>query len=194
MTADDSLQFKANLAKAFIDTQSFQYDETTGFQLASGVMSPYYVDCRRLMAHPGPRHLVAQLAVAHLYHLEFECLGGLELGAISLATAISAEAFASSLKKEWRTFVVRKQPKGHGLGKLIEGAVETGDRAVIVDDVLTSGHSIIRAAQAARESGLEARHVLVLVDRQEQEGRARVEALGLSLISVVTIRDLTSSS
>ncbi|TAJ22622.1 MAG: orotate phosphoribosyltransferase [Nitrospirae bacterium] len=181
---------KDDLATAFVTTQSFKWDQAGGFKLASGATSPFYVDCRVLMAHPGPRHLVAQLAFEQLKGLEFDCIGGLEIGAIAIATAIADEAYRAGPRREWRTFVVRKQAKDHGTGKLIEGAVKPGDRAVIVDDVLTSGGSIIKAVTAARDASLKVEHALVIVDRKEQEGRAKVEAQGLTLLSLLTIDDL----
>ncbi|MBM4125474.1 MAG: orotate phosphoribosyltransferase [Nitrospira sp.] len=184
---------KDDLAKAFVTTQSFKWDPAGGFKLASGATSPFYVDCRVLMAHPGPRHLVAQLAFEQLKSLSLDCIGGLEIGAIAIATAIADEAYRAGPRQEWRTFVVRKQPKDHGLGKLIEGAVQPGDRAVIVDDVLTSGGSIIKAVTAARDAGLTVDYTVVIVDRKEHEGRAKVEAQGLTLFSLLTIDDLLAT-
>jgi orotate phosphoribosyltransferase len=182
------MSLKTDLAKAFIGTQSFKWDREKGFKLASGATSPFYVDCRVLMAHPGPRALVAQLAFDAMKNLPVDCIGGLELGAISIATAISDQAHRN--KRDWRTFVVRKQAKDHGTGRLIEGAAQAGDRAVVVDDVLTSGGSVIKAVQAAREAGLNVSHALVIVDRQEQDGRKKVEELGITLLSLLTIKDL----
>jgi orotate phosphoribosyltransferase len=179
---------KEALAKAFVTTQSFKWDREKGFKLASGVTSPFYVDCRVLMAHPGPRSLVAQLAFDAMNNLPVDCIGGLELGAISIATAISDQAHRAG--KDWRTFVVRKQAKDHGTGKLLEGAARSGDRAVVVDDVLTSGGSVFKAVQAARDAGLKVSHALVIVDRQEQDGRKKVEELGVTLLSLLTIKDL----
>lgn len=179
---------KHDLAKAFVTTQSFKWDTAKGFKLASGATSPFYVDCRVLMAHPGPRALVAQLAFDAMKDLPVDCLGGLEIGAISISTTISDQAHRA--KKDWRTFVVRKQAKDHGTGKLLEGAARAGDRAVVVDDVLTSGGSVIKAVQAARDAGLNVSHALVIVDRQEQDGRKKVEELGVTLISLLTIKDL----
>ncbi|MEY4704626.1 MAG: Orotate phosphoribosyltransferase [Nitrospirota bacterium] len=184
---------KQQLARAFHDTQSFKWDPGIGFTLASGLKSPFYVDCRSLMAHPGSRRLVAQLAYESLRPVELDCLGGLEIGAISIATSISDFAFASKPQRTWKTFVVRKQAKDHGLGKLIEGSFQPGDRAVIVDDVLTSGGSLLKAVAAARGAGLIVTHALVIVDRKEQEGRKKVEAEGLTLLSLLTIDDLTSA-
>ncbi len=178
------------LARAFHETQSFKWDPNKGFILASGQTSPFYVDCRALMAHASARRLVGQLAHEALAGVAVDCLGGLEIGAISIATTISDFAYAARLKRDWRTFVVRKQPKDHGLKKLIEGVVKPGDRAVIVDDVLTSGGSLLKAIAAARQAGLTVTHALVIVDRKEQEGRAKVEQEGVKMISLLTIEDL----
>jgi orotate phosphoribosyltransferase len=185
------LPLKLELAKAFRETQSFKWDPDTGFTLASGLKSPFYVDCRSLMAHPGSRRLVGHLAHDALAGVTIDCLGGLEIGAISIATTISDYCYGATPRRDWRTFVVRKTAKDHGLGKLIEGAVLSGDRALIVDDVLTSGGSMLKAIAAARQAGLVVSQALVIVDRKEQDGRARVEQEGVSLISLLTIDDLT---
>ena len=179
------------LAKAFHETHSFKWDPEKRFTLASGHTSPFYVDCRALMAHPSARRLVGMLAHEALTGVAIDCLGGLEIGAISIATTISDYCFGTIPRRDWRTFVVRKQAKDHGLGKLIEGAIRPGDRALIVDDVLTSGGSLLKAIAAARQAGLTVAHALVIVDRKEQGGRAKVEQEGVKLMSLLTIEDLT---
>lgn len=184
------MTLQEQLAKAFHDTGSFKWDRANGFKLASGEISPFYVDCRTLMAHPEARRLVAQLAYDTLVGVEFDCLGGLELGAIPIALTISDFACAAAFPHLWRTFVVRKQTKDHGLGKLIEGSIRHGDRALIVDDVLTSGGSLLKAVGVAREAGLQVDHALVIVDRQEQDGKARIEKEKVHLVSLLTIQDL----
>lgn len=181
---------RERLAKAFHDTQSFKWDPDKGFKLASGEISPFYVDCRSLMAHPDARRLVAQLAYEALASIEIDCLGGLEIGAIPIAITISDFACGAVPPRLWRTFVVRKQAKDHGLGKLIEGSIRPGDRALIVDDVLTSGGSLLKAVGAAREAGLQVQHALVIVDRQEQDGRARMEREKVNLVRLLTVQDL----
>jgi orotate phosphoribosyltransferase len=178
------------LSAVFHTTQSFKWDSQGGFKLASGFTSPYYVDCRTLMAFPHARRLVAQLAHEMTRDLEIECLGGLEIGAISIATSISDFAYAATPRREWRTFFVRKQAKDHGLGRLVEGVVRAGDRALVVDDVLTSGGSVLKAIAAAREAGLQVQDVLVIVDRKEQDGRARIEQEQVRVRSLLTIDDL----
>jgi orotate phosphoribosyltransferase len=179
-----------DLARAFHSTGSFRWDTEKGFTLASGLISPFYVDCRSLMAHPSSRKLVGALAYEALAGIMVDCLGGLEIGAISIATTISDFCYRATPSREWRTFVVRKQAKDHGLGKLIEGSVTPGDRALIVDDVLTSGGSLLKAIDATRRAGLIVQHALVIVDRKEQDGRARIEQEGVSLISLLTVDDL----
>ncbi len=181
------------LAKTFHETQSFKWDRDKGFKLASGEVSPFYVDCRALMAHPEARRLVAQLAYEALTDVEFDCLGGLELGAIPIAITISDFACSAPRQRLWRTFVVRKQAKDHGLGKQIEGSIRPGDRALIVDDVLTSGGSLLKAVGVAREAGLQVDRALVIVDRREQDGKTRVEREKIQLISLLTIDDLMSA-
>jgi len=178
------------LAQAFHATGSFKLDRDKGFKLASGEISPFYIDCRALMAYPKARRLVAQMAYEALTDVAVDCLGGLELGAIPIAITISDFACAASPQRLWRTFVVRKQVKDHGLGKLIEGSIRPGDRALIVDDVLTSGGSLLKAVGVARDAGLLVDHALVIVDRQEQEGKARAEKEEIQLISLLTIQDL----
>jgi orotate phosphoribosyltransferase len=184
------MTIREELAHAFHDTQSFKWDPLKGFMLASGQTSPFYVDCRSLMAYPGSRRLVGHLAHEALAGESIDCLGGLEIGAISIATTISDYCYTAVPRHNWRTFVVRKQAKDHGLGKLIEGAVRPGDRALIVDDVLTSGGSLLKAIVTARQAGLTVTHALVIVDRKEQEGRAKIEQEGVTLISLLTIEDL----
>lgn len=182
---------REKLARAFHETRSFKWDPNKGFTLASGHVSPFYVDCRALMAYPGSRRLVGQLAHEALAGSRIDCLGGLEIGAISIATTISDFCYGASPQRDWRTFVVRKQAKDHGLGKLIEGVVNPGDHALIVDDVLTSGGSLLKAIAAARQAGLVVTQALVIVDRKEQDGKARVEQEGVKVISLLTIDDLT---
>ena len=181
------------LATLFRRHHAFQWDPRNGFVLASGETSPYYVDCRALLAHPDARWLVAQLACAAIRDLSLDAVGGLEIGAIPLATAISDYAFATQPAKAYSTFVVRKQAKDHGLGKRIEGAVKTGAHALVVDDVLTSGGSLLQALRAARDAQLQVSYALVIVDRQEQEGKRIIEAEGVSLISLLTMDDLKAA-
>ena len=181
---------KDALLQAFHDLEAFKWNAQEGFLLASGKTSPYYVDCRIVLAHPYSRHLVAQLAFDVLKTQDFQLIGGLEIGAIPLATSISDFAFSSNSQQEWRTFVVRKQAKDHGLGKLIEGTFDPGEQAVVVDDVLTTGGSLLKATEAARNQGLHVHHTFVIVDRSNNEQDDHLAQQGLNLFSLISLDDL----
>jgi orotate phosphoribosyltransferase len=177
---------KAELVEYFKKNNSFKHDPVNKFRLSSGMESEFYVDCKTLMADPIALDKVAQYAFEKIKNIQFDCIGGLEIGAIAIATVISGFGMRTAAQT-WPTFVVRKQVKGHGLGKKIEGI--TNKHALIVDDVLTSGGSILQAVDAARHEGLKVTHALVIVDRQEQEGRKNLESKGVELISLLTIKD-----
>ena len=118
-----------------------------------------------------------------------DAVGGLLIGAFPIAIALSDAAYRRK-SPLLRVFVVRKEPKEHGLKKLIEGTVSPDDHAVIVDDVITSGKSTIEAIRKSREFGLEVTHAIAIIDREEQGGREAVEAEGVRLDTLCTLRDL----
>lgn len=164
------------------------------FVLASGRRSSLYVDCRLTTMSPEGQRLIGQVALAALRNTGWsvDAVGGLTLGADPIAYAI---AHASALSAEQgeapmiRAFTVRKEAKQHGTGKLIEGPYVAGDRVVVVEDVITTGGSALKAVDAVRAAGGEILGVLALVDREEG-GRETLEAAGLSVVSLVTATQL----
>jgi orotate phosphoribosyltransferase len=180
---------KLDLAKAILETGSFHWKMTPQFTLASGRVSQYYVDCKQLLSHPKYRRILAELIAEHLKGWDVQAVGGMEIGAIPIATAVSDYMYDRT-GRELRTFVVRKKPKDHGMKHAVEGAFQPGDRVLVVDDVLTTGQATIDAITQARAAVLDVRYALVLVDRQEDSGRQRVEALGVPLSSLLTLQDL----
>src|SRR2546422_3038773 len=168
---------KLDLAKAILATGSFHWKTRPQFTLASGRVSEYYVNCKQLLSHPKYRRLLAELIADHLKGWDIQAVGGMEIGAIPIATAV-ADYVYDRTGGELRTFVVRKKPKDHGMKHAVEGAFESGDRVLVVDDVLTTGQATIDAITHARAAGLDVRHALVLVDRQEDRGPAPPQALG----------------
>lgn len=164
------------------------------FVLASGRRSTLYVDCRLTTMHPEGQLLIGRVALAALRASGWpiDAVGGLTLGADPISYAI---AHASALAAERgdgemvRSFTVRKEAKQHGTGKLIEGAFLPGDKVVVVEDVITTGGSALKAVDAIRAAGGEVLGVLALVDRQEG-GREALEAAGLKVLSLVTAEQL----
>jgi orotate phosphoribosyltransferase len=184
---------KGDLIKYFHESGSFRHDPLNKIRLSSGEESDFYVDCKTIVSDPIQLARIGEYALKKVAHIPFDCIGGLAIGSMPIATIMSQLGLQSPLRRRWTNFVVRKEPKGHGLRKKIEGIVQPGSRALIVDDVLTSGGSILQAVQEAREAGLIVEHALVIVDRQEKNGQKNLEDHGVELISLFTIKDLQRS-
>ncbi len=180
------------LLQILIETKSFQYSDTPTFKLASGAMSQFYVDCRIGLSYPEMRRIVGRLMADRVAGEQIDVVGGLAVAAIPIAVAVSDAAYDSG--RLIRSFVVRKEAKSHGLGKLVEGALKPGDRALIVEDVITSGKSTIEAIQKSREAGLEIVRAIAIIDRQEQNGRENIEAEGVPCEALCTLEDLRQLS
>jgi orotate phosphoribosyltransferase len=148
-----------------IAQKSFNYSEKPTFKLASGKMSQYYVNCKPTVLDPYGMNLVGHLVFDKLDHQSVSAVGGLTFGADPIAVATS---FVSGLKnKPVKAFSVRKLQKDHGMIRWIEGDIQKDERVAILEDVVTTGGSTIKAIQRVRSEGLEVVQVIVLVDRQE---------------------------
>jgi len=155
------------------------------FTLASGKQSKYYIDARLTTMSPEGLALIGQLGLSRLVGSgwKVDSVGGLTLGADPISYAIS---FASaSSPRALRAFTVRKEAKSHGTGKLIEGPFRKTDRVAVVEDVITTGGSALRAIEAVRAEGGTVAGGLALVDREEG-GRQAIEAAGIPVISMVS--------
>lgn len=166
------------------------------FLLASGRRSSLYIDCRLTTMSPEGQLLIGRegLAAVRATGWAVDAVGGLTLGADPIAYAI---AHASALAQEGgapagplvRGFTVRKEPKQHGTGKRVEGPFVAGDRVIVVEDVITTGGSALKAVEAVREAGGQVLGVLALVDREEG-GREVLEAAGLPVVAMVRAHEL----
>ncbi|MGC6426030.1 MAG: orotate phosphoribosyltransferase [Akkermansiaceae bacterium] len=166
---------------------------TGDFTLASGKKSDLYVDCRvTALDHHGAKwigeagwNLVLERIEAD--GVSIDAIGGMTMGAdpISLVVGMASADHDKALQ----VFTVRKEPKGHGRGKQIEGNFKEGDKVVVVDDVITTGGSTLKAIEAIRVAGGEVSFCLVLVDREEG-GRAAIEADGVPVVSIFTRSEL----
>src|SRR6476661_11065329 len=150
------------------------------FVLASGKKSEFYIDARLTTMSPEGLSMIGALGLATLNQAGWnvDSIGGLTLGADPIAYAIS---YASASSHPLRAFTVRKESKTYGAGKLIEGPFREGDRVAVIEDVITTGGSAIRAVEAVRAAGGVVSGVLALVDREEG-GRDALEDAGLSVI------------
>ena len=154
--------------------------------LASGRASDFYFDGKQTTLHPEGGYLTGKLFFEAVKDVEgLEGVGGLTLGADPIATATSMVSFLEG--KPIPGFIIRKEPKGHGTGAWLEGRknLKPGARVVIVEDVVTSGGSSIKAIKRAEEEGLVVLGVVTLVDREEG-GRENIEKEGYWMKSIFT--------
>lgn len=161
------------------------------FTLASGRTSDFYCNLKPTMLDPEGAFLIGALIAERLDGSSAEMIGGLEMGAVPLATSAAALSFMRG--KAMPAFFVRKQAKEHGTKSLVEGLPRgvslKGRRVVILEDVTTTGGSSIKAVDAVRADGAEVVLVLTVVDRQE--GAAETfKAAGIPFASLVTASEL----
>ncbi len=162
---------------------------TGEFTLASGRKSHYYVDGRKVtLSAEGASAVAAGVLDAIAGRPEIEAVGGLTMGADPIVGATLALA-GQGLRPSLKGFLVRKEAKGHGTGKLVEGPIEAGQTVAIVEDVATTGGSALKAVEAVEAMGAKVACVIALLDRLEGAGAA-FEARGLDFYALVTIRDL----
>lgn len=162
------------------------------FKLASGKESDFYVDARMTTMSPEGLAMIGPLALSTLRKTgwKVDAVGGLTLGADPISYAISYASAASD--HPLRAFTVRKEPKAHGTGRLLEGPVREGDRVAIIEDVITTGGSALRAMEAVRSAKASVAGVLALVDREEG-GRQTIEETGIRVISLVTASQIIAA-
>jgi orotate phosphoribosyltransferase len=158
------------------------------FVLASGAVSDYYLDLRLTTTHPEGARLAASLLLHEADRLSVNRVGGPTLGADPLVGAAVALA-----RRELRGFLVRSQAKDHGTGRQIEGHLGEGDRALVLDDVVTAGGSILRACQAVQQAGATVAGTWCLVDR-DQGGREKLDVAGTPLRSVFRVEEILSGA
>ncbi len=180
---DDKRQQLLNLLKA----KSFRYSPEKPFKLVSGRESPYYIDCRPTTFNARGLALIGEIFFDLVKDLKVDAIGGLTLGADPIAHAVALTSYLKG--RPINSFSVRKAAKEHGTGGLVVGDVQPGSRVVIVEDVITTGGSTLKAVSAAREFGLEVVKVLVLVDREEG-GREALAQAAPGVEAVFTLSEL----
>lgn len=159
---------------------------TGTFTLASGKTSDFYVDVRQTSLHAEGCIAIAE-AILERLEPGIVAVGGMTLGADPLAC--STATLAGLRGRPLHAFLIRKEPKGHGVEKLVvgRGNLAPGDRVAVLEDTTTTGGSLLRAIHAAEESGLVVAQVITVVDREE----GAVEALASEGYTLVAITNRT---
>ncbi len=165
-----------------VKTRSFRRGK---FTLASGAQSELYFNLKPTMMHPKGALLWAKAFLSRLRAANIDYVGGLEMGAVPVLGGMAAVSEMEG--HPLNTFFVRKQAKAHGTKDVIEGLASgeslAGKRVLVVDDVATSGGSILKAVAAAKEEGAKVDTAMVLIDREEGAAE-NLQAHGIRLLSV----------
>jgi orotate phosphoribosyltransferase len=182
------------LKEIAIEEGAFLQNDSPTFRLSSGKMSSHYFEGKKItLSSRGSRH-VAKMVLDEINGLQVDAIGGLVIGAALIASATAAVADAQGMKL--RTFIVREETKEHGTQRKVEGHIKEGWRVAIVDDVITTGASVLKAIRAVEAIGCEVVKVIALVDRHEggseklrSEGYSFQPFLGLQPSGEVTIEE-----
>ena len=168
--------------------RSFRYDPECGFKLASGKSSDVYIDLKKTVLSSEGMELTGRVIYDMVRGAGITGIGGLTLGAdpVAYAAAMISNLDGAPLD----VFIVRKEVKGHGTMRKVEGSLAEGDKVCIVDDVITTGGSTIKAIEGARAAGLDVVKVIALVNRQEGGGENILNASGLPLEAAFTKTEL----
>lgn len=156
------------------------------FTLASGKKASFYLDMKQVTLAAAGAQLVGEGILDLLAGEQVAAVGGMAIGADPITAAVITMAGVRGA--ELKGFLVRKEAKGHGTNRYIEGPVAPGDEVAIVEDVVTTGGSSLLAIDRAEEFGLRVSRVIAIIDRLEG-GKAAFAARGIPLTSLLTIRD-----
>lgn len=156
------------------------------FKLASGKMAKYYLDGKQIALHSEGLWLVSEGLLELIAEFQFDAIGGMSLGADPIVGGVLAAA--GSRGRSLTGFLVRKEAKEHGTQKFIEGPLVPGNRVIIVDDVITTGGSSLKAIDRVQEFGCQVVAAVCLVDRMEG-GAQNFAARNIPFRSLLTIAD-----
>lgn len=162
------------------------------FTLSSGKKSNYYLDCRRATLTGEGAYYTARIFLDMVKDDKFDAIGGPTLGADPMIGALGAVSMQQG--SPVKLFIIRKEPKGHGRGQMIEGPeILEGATLVLVDDVATTGKAFVHSLNVLDEMGAKVSKCLAIVDRGEGASEA-VEGRGCELLSIFTAEDFLKES
>ena len=178
-----------NLSQQLIEAFETKALQRGSFVLASGKKASFYLDAKQVVLDAAGAMLVGKAILARLQELGPlpDAVGGMSIGADPITAAVVTMAGVAGLPL--KGFMIRKEPKGHGLGRYVEGPVAAGNRVVILEDVVTTGGSSLLAIERAVEFGLQVERVVTLVDRLAG-GREAFAARDVPMDAMLTIHDL----
>lgn len=156
------------------------------FTLASGKEASFYLDCRKITLDSTGANLVAAGMLEKLGDPLPDAVGGMAIGADPITAAVIM--LAGQQQRPLNGFIVRKEAKAHGKGQAVEGPVQAGQRVVILEDVVTTGGSSLKAVEQAEAFGLQVERIIAIIDRLEGGAEACRER-GYQLESLLTVRD-----
>ena len=167
--------------------------EVGEFVLASGVRSSYYIDARRTTFSAEGQFLLGLevLRVLREADIQPQWIGGLTMGADPIACATAHRSWMDGTPIQ--AFSVRKEPKGYGMGRQVEGGLPSGARVVVVEDSLTTGNSSLRAVRLLETEGAVVEAILTVVDR-EAGGSERIQEAGYSFLRLYTASELLAAA
>jgi len=155
--------------------------------LSSGKASDYYIDGRLVTLSPKGAYLSAAVILELIKDEGIQAIGGPTLGADPIVGAIASLSFIN--KKPINTFIIRKNPKSHGKMRQIEGPqINKGAKVILIDDVATTGKSLVEAVEVLRQEAIEVKKAIVLIDRQEG-ARENLDKENCPLISIFKTED-----
>jgi orotate phosphoribosyltransferase len=157
------------------------------FRLASGRSSNFFFDMKKTMFDPEGAALVTDLLFDAISEENVDYIGGLETGAIPIVAALCVRSWP---EKPIRGFFVRKETKGHGTDRRVDGHLGSGSRVILFEDVTTTGGSAMQAVHQARQLGCEILKVITVVDRLEG-AEENFRAAGVSFEALFTLRDFS---
>lgn len=157
------------------------------FTLASGKKASYYLDCRKLTLNGEAANVIAAGILEAISDDLPDAVGGMAIGADPITAAVITCSWQQN--KPLKGFIVRKEAKEHGTGRQVEGPIKPGQRAVMMEDVVTTGGSSLRAIEHAREFGLEVDRIIAIVDRGENSTEI-FNNVGVEFISLLHVSDL----
>ncbi len=180
------MNYREKLKKLILE-RALQTSDKPVFKLSSGKLSTYYLDLRTITLDPEGGYIIGNLIFEMIKDKNPDAVGGLTLGADPISYSTSLISYLN--KKPIKPFVVRKEPKGHGTGKQIEGNVKEGDRVFIVEDVVTTAGSSLKAAKVAQDAGLKVLGIIAIVDREEG-GEENIKKEGFEFYPIFKVSEL----